>query len=154
MPNPFLRECARLMMTFDLRIVAAVLTVTTLGGCVAAQSGLPRSVREGREHIRADTYRVLDNGLGAAGDGYTFLNEQFRFEFARDFDSVEGYRTAPERFERGKAASDFLNGGYEFVRDIFGIEATQQIGVVISPALDGDPNDARTPRSNRVAPNS
>jgi hypothetical protein len=111
-------------------------------GCAATPGGLPAAVQRQRAGRQVDTYQVLSPGLGAAGDGYTFRNSRFRFEFSKEFDNIEGYNTPEARFERGKAASEILNGGYEFVHGIFGIASKRVIRVRIVPAIDGDPHDA------------
>ena len=134
-------------MTLKHSLAFAAILLATVHGCVQPTDRLPRTVRQGRELLGAETYRVLETGLGAAEDGYTFLNDRFRFEFSEEFDDVDGLRTAEERYERGKAASEFLSGGYDFVGDLFGIEAAHPIRVVIAPTLDGEPDDAKTETS-------
>jgi hypothetical protein len=126
------------------RLGFLAVVLAALCGCAGRPSGLPRAVQQQRAAMRTPSYRVLDAGLGAGENAYTFLNARFRFEFSRDFGHVPGYETAEARFERGRAASEVLNGGYAFVREIFGIEAHRPIRVVIVPDLDGDPSDART----------
>ncbi|GIX06525.1 MAG: hypothetical protein KatS3mg115_0928 [Candidatus Poribacteria bacterium] len=122
-----------------------VLVLVAVEGCAPSGGGrLPRSVQQHRERLRVETYRVLDAGLGAQGDGYTFRSQRFVFTFDRAFDTIAGFRTPEERYERGKEAHAVLEGGYAFVRDLFGIEASKPIRVVILPALDGDPGDAKT----------
>jgi hypothetical protein len=129
-----------------LRILIAFVAIgASLTGCAASNAkGLPTAVSRERARIRANTYQVIGKGLGAGADGYTFHSARFRFEFSKEFDTVEGYRTPNERFERGKAASAFLDGGYDFVRSIFGVDAKRPIRVVIAPALNGNPADATT----------
>jgi len=94
--------------------------------------------------MRVETYQVVEKGLGADPDGYTFHSARFRFEFSKEFDAIEGYRTPEERFERGKAASAILDGGYEFVRNLFGVDAKGPLRVLVFPALDGRADDATT----------
>lgn len=132
------------------RLTGALIVVVACGslGCVKG-GGLSRSVLKAREESRGETYAVVRAGLGAHPDGYTFINERFRFEFAKEFEAVDGYEARDDRHTQGIAASDFLNGGYDFVRDIFGIEAGKQLRVVIAPTVRDDADDAYTSTSWR-----
>jgi len=127
------------------RLTVALLVGVALGssGCVETGRLSPSVERARRESVNL-TYEVVDSGLGMEPDGYTFLNERFRFEFDRGFDGVAGYETKDDRLKKGTDASEFLNDGYEFVRDIFGIEASKQLLVVIAPTVRGDADDAYT----------
>ncbi|MAF09715.1 hypothetical protein CMK11_04620 [Candidatus Poribacteria bacterium] len=117
-------------------------------GCVQG-GGLSHSVVERRRGSRVETYEVAGLGLGAVADGYTFRNARFRFEFDVAFAGVPGYETEDARRRRGVEASEFLNGGYAFVRDIFGIEASKMLRVVIAPTVRGADDDAYTSTSWR-----
>lgn len=105
---------------------------------------LPNRIVQERTQLRVPTYQVLEKGLGADPNGYTFHSERFRFEFSKEFDTVEGYRTPEERLERGKTAHAVLEGGYMFVRDLLGVEAKRPIRVVISPTLNDRADEATT----------
>lgn len=113
-------------------------------GCASSVGHLPNRIAQERARLRVPTYQVLEKGLGADPDGYTFHSERFRFEFSKEFDQVEGYRTPQERLERGKIAYAVLEGGYAFVRDLFGVEVKRPIRVVISPTLNGKADEANT----------
>jgi len=127
-----------------LRAFALSAATLMVAGCASGGSGLSRTVRSSRAAMRTTTYQVVGEELGADGDGYTFLNPRFRFEFAKGFDAIDGYRTPSERHTRGKAASGVLNDSYDFVRDIFGIEAAGPIHVAIAIDIEGNPHDANT----------
>ncbi|MBT3269204.1 hypothetical protein HN371_18815 [Candidatus Poribacteria bacterium] len=131
------------LITACLLVVAAV-----SAGCVKG-GGLSHSVAERRRESQVETYEVAAAGLGAGADGYTFRNERFRFEYDPGFASVAGYETEDARRARGVEASEVLNGGYAFVRDIFGIEANKLLRVVIAPTVRGAANDAYTTTSWR-----
>ena len=122
------------------RLVYALLLAVALAasGCVQGQRGLSRAAMESRANSRVEAYQVVEAGLGALEDGYTFRNEQFRFEFDSAFDQVPGYETKEARHERGVEASDVLNASYEFVRDLFGVTVNKQLRVVVAPTVLGE----------------
>jgi len=116
-------------------------------GCAQGPRKLPKHIRDARGNSTAELYEVIEGGLGALEDGYTFRDTRFRFEFDHAFDQVAGYETQAARHDRGVEASEILNGGYEFVGELFGLAANKELRVVIAPTLRGSSSDAYTATS-------
>jgi len=77
-------------------------------------------------------------------DGLTFEGEHYILTFAEDIKNEDGYKTAEERKARGSGALIFLEGQYDYVKNIFGFDAKNKIEVKVERALkpekslDGD----------------
>jgi len=88
-------------------------------------------------------------------DGLKFETEHYILTFAENIEDEDGYETTEERIARGSGAILFLEGQYDFVKNIFGFDAKNKIKVKVEQALeasetlDGDEpvvrgrNDAR-----------
>ena len=115
-------------------------------GCLQSLQEAQRRQRERRAKLKEQerTFQRPKSKLIVSKDGLKFESEHYILTFSEDIKNEDGYETTEERVARGGGAVLFLEGQYDFVKNIFGFDAKNKIKVKVEQALgvsetlDGD----------------
>lgn len=124
--------------------------VLSVPGCVeslkSAQHSRPKRTIYERQYL--ETYkRPKVKPKALSEDGLKFESEHYLLTFSEDIKKVPKFGSPQERISRGLGDLIFMEGQYEFVKEIFGFEAKDKIKVNVHRTLRGSPNDAYTSMS-------
>ncbi len=116
-------------------VIAAFLLAAIGSGCLQPATG-PTVRRRGVKR----TYSVPKVDTQTSDAGFRFVTNHFDLQFDRALAGSNGFEMESERASRGKGAMLFLESQYQYLQEVFGIEAPTMIEVRVVPeTADNEP---------------
>jgi len=109
-------------------------------GCLQSLQEAQKRQREKRAKAKEQerTFLRPKGKPKVSEDGLKFESEHYILTFSEDIKNENAYKIAEERKARGSGALIFLEGQYDFVRNIFGFDAKNKIEVKVGRTLKPD----------------